>query len=102
MSHTPGPWVLTNEPYEDGTPYYIIKAGQGLWGEEPGDGFTLREIMCAADAHLIAAAPEMLEILQRISVSYPGYIPDFVEAVVAVINKATGATTPSVPSPESK
>lgn len=39
---------------------------------------------------LIAAAPDMLVILRRIRDSYPGYIPDFIEAVNAIIVKIEG------------
>lgn len=44
----------------------------------------------AANARLIAAAPDMLAILKKIVVSFPGYIPDFVEAANAAIAKAEG------------
>jgi hypothetical protein len=38
--------------------------------------------------NVYAAAPGMLAVLERIRDSYPGYIPDFIEAVNAVITKA--------------
>ena len=62
--HTPGPWAHHNTP----TPFIYVNAG-GLpicqiytstaHGQSMGEQF--------ANAHLIAAAPELLEALQRLS-----------------------------------
>jgi hypothetical protein len=66
MSHTPGPWEqalgischeITAKP--DGLKVYIAQATSQSWG---GVGSTEGE----ANARLIAAAPELLEALQRI------------------------------------
>lgn len=63
LAHTPGPWALESSPYEDGTPYFKITAGEPyIDGEKMGFGFSA--IMREADARLIAAAPEMLAALE--------------------------------------
>jgi hypothetical protein len=54
--HTAGPWPLRNEPFRNGMPYWTIEAGQG----HSRKGFHLT-IMCSdANAHLMAAAPDLL------------------------------------------
>lgn len=70
MSHTKGPWIL-DEAY--GNPeilhggYHAITAGQGFYGGGERDtGFELSAFMKIEDARLIAAAPELLESLERI------------------------------------
>lgn len=55
--HTPGPWKLRHEePKPDYKyPYMRLEAGDSF-----ADGFYLTGIVSAADAHLIAAAPDLL------------------------------------------
>ena len=48
--------------------------------------------MCIDLDKLIASKDELLGVLKRIRDSYPGYIPDFIEEVNAVIAKAEGRT----------
>jgi hypothetical protein len=50
--HTPGPWVIVNEPY----PHFRGPNGHAVWARDVGSD---------ADMRLIAAAPRMLEALQR-------------------------------------
>jgi hypothetical protein len=103
MKHTPGPWQFTDNMYginnlrvfgvEDKTgPFNVANCGFGVWSE--------------ANAHLIAAAPEMLEALKEslvlLDVSYldwawaktpnanADYIFEVKERVKEVIAKATG------------
>ena len=53
--HTPGPWELRRSVRE----YWFIDHEQG------GEGYTLTKLDCnEADAHLIAAAPDLLAALQ--------------------------------------
>ena len=91
--HTPGPWAYHNTP----TPFIYVNAG-GLpicqiytstaHGQSIGEQF--------ANARLIAAAPELLEALQRLSaqctrLSLPGQPETDAEKTArAVIAKATG------------
>lgn len=87
MTHTPGPWKVADygKPRGDviavckGLPQKPVAKAAGQ--QDPDERM--------ANARLIAAAPEMLDVLTRIRDSYRGYIPDFVEAVNKVIDKAT-------------
>lgn len=88
--HIDGPWH-----YQEGADAYthIVRT--------PSNGFVCQLAQdttgrSEARGRLIAAAPEMLAVLRRIRDSYRGYIPDFVEAVNAAIDKAT----PPPPSPQ--
>ena len=80
--HTPGPWKIG--AWESG-----MMAVDGANGEEV-TGF-----IDIADAELIAAAPEMLELLiefKRASDTQEEYMAgtDWIKGVEAVIKKATG------------
>jgi hypothetical protein len=60
--HTPGPWtVYANSPGNDDLPSVMAPnpSGSGL--------FYVAQCQNDADAHLIALAPEMLALLQRIA-----------------------------------
>lgn len=65
-THTPAPWVMKSEPYEDGTPYVVINAGPlhpisgGSYNDETKQGFRITAIMSEADGRLIAGAPGLL------------------------------------------
>ena len=65
--HTPGPWSLTIDPYEDvdppSEPFCTITAGNGGYMGE--GGFELSGICCEADARLIAAAPQLYALAER-------------------------------------
>ena len=64
---TPGPWTAINEPYEDGKPYWNIRAGRGFYCDDSADnGFHVQGIFSNANATLIAAAPEMYDNLEMI------------------------------------
>ena len=83
MQHTPGPWRIgDHKPYVE------------VWGPMRMNNYPILASMESepreANAILMAAAPDMLALLKRIAESYRGYIPDFVEAVYSVIDKAEG------------
>ena len=65
MSHTPGPWEIESS-FDPG--YKSISAqkhtalAQVVWCMEDED----RSPECEANAHLIAAAPELLEALEKV------------------------------------
>ncbi len=91
MNHTPGPWQQ-HAPRIDGKidqTYREITAWNGFHPE----GFGLSGFMSEADARLIAAAPEMLEALDKIACFAPGN-GDVCEIIAKVarsaIAKATG------------
>jgi hypothetical protein len=64
--HTPGPWHVV--PYGDGNALVICTEPDGNWRicflATPGDSYGAWKTI-KADAHLIAAAPEMFEALKR-------------------------------------
>lgn len=60
--HTPGPWTMIADPYEDGTPHFRFNAGDAF--AEKDFGFELSGILRQDDASLIVAAPELLEVLK--------------------------------------
>ena len=66
MAHTPGPWKVEYDPYDDGTPYFRIVAGDQSSRDIKTMGFRLSGIMRADDAALIGASPDLLEILMEI------------------------------------
>jgi len=63
--HTPGPWV----GYEDRGVYLGDGFKRPIF--ETGCNCCTADTLKAADAHLIAAAPEMLEALQYLSGLHP-------------------------------
>lgn len=62
--HTPGPWTIENH----GSTYIISKPGDGYITRDVCrmDGSTMSAFAQKANAHLIAAAPDLLEALQEI------------------------------------
>ena len=101
MAHTPGPWKVEYDPYDDGTPYFRIVAGDQSSRDIKTMGFRLSGIMRADDAALIGASPDLLEILMEI-LEYQGHAEHamddryVVERAREVISKATekGVVTP--------
>lgn len=87
--HTPGPWYWSDNVPDFPKNYCIIV---------DADGFTIAEPsrMSEADAHLIAAAPELLAALQMVNRIWShdqtaNFAPDSPAAIVrAAIAKATG------------
>jgi hypothetical protein len=67
MSHTKGPWEVSDYRHEGlaDTEYHFIRAGDGICAE-PYKGFEIAGCMSAEDARLIASAPCLLEALQII------------------------------------
>src|SRR5690349_5982077 len=62
--HTPGPWTVRNQPYSDGSPYMLLDAGDGGYGD--GGGFEIRGICELPDQALLAAAPALLGEVERL------------------------------------
>lgn len=66
-NHTKGPWIL-DEMYSSpdilGEHYHSIHAGCGYHSDESDIGFEINGCISTADAHLIAAAPDLLEALE--------------------------------------
>lgn len=60
-AHTPGPWVKRSAILTGADGSYVVAAGLGLGlGSDNGDGVR------AANARLIAAAPDLLDALKQI------------------------------------
>lgn len=86
IKHTPGPWSKVEDDADlDGTAYFSII------GPEPGYEFVTGNAT-SADAALIAAAPELLEICQKMfaEIVWGALDAELVEKLNAVIAKATG------------
>lgn len=88
-AHTPGPWRVHSFSLTE----HVIPEVWGLSGDEYSD-----HIKRVEDARLIAAAPELLDALERLvhramnELADPEDVPEIAAAVVA-INKATGSTS---------
>ena len=89
--HTPGPWLVTHKlsGSENHRGYRIANASDSwaLADVQPGDS---DGVLGLANARLIAAAPELLAIAQRLKAA-GGVWPDLAPALDAAIAKATGA-----------
>lgn len=91
MSHTPGPWVVDKSCLEDYTGDTPISINTDK-GESVADAWSFNAPKSAvANARLIAAAPEMLEVLQALRGAVAGhqFTRMDVEAIRAAIAKAT-------------
>lgn len=91
-AHTPGPWVPVEQG--DANEFCIIsKAGQWVIGFHQNGEMLPREQL--ANAHLIAAAPELLEALCKLANLYDAMgAPRGPCRIIAdaAISKATGGT----------
>lgn len=67
QKHTPGPWRVTEDGYIAGCGYVPIRTPfrADAFKDGPGRSDHPEEVL-AANAYLIAAAPEMLEILSAL------------------------------------
>ncbi len=85
-NHTPGPW--TAEATRAGKVFEVY-FGDAEAGDAGCGWATLAGDNQAANARLVAAAPELLDALQR-CLRYGGLYPDLAEEVRTLIAKATG------------
>lgn len=110
-AHTPGPWVISPNVYrgkEHGKYAFleIVSSAHIFWiarvqtfDDDPG--------YCAANARLIAAAPEMLRVLKRVRGRMQKYrldldASDALDDVDAVIRKAQGIAPAGVSDQQPK
>lgn len=93
MKHTPGPWEFSTDPDEPEVVAELCTSGLAHFLIVPTRDATLGDI--AADARLIAAAPELLDapvdLLHQSKLSQDEGGWDF-EQAEAAIAKATGMT----------
>jgi len=69
MTHTPGPWYVSLTPDRDEEGWVgpeVYDRDLGVFAVLDGEPETIAQPWSEADARLIAAAPEMLEALERI------------------------------------
>lgn len=90
--HTPGPWFYDGQ---NSCGAHVIHVAQGEIAEAFGDSWSDEGQQAEANAHLIAAAPEMLAALEeayRILLEDEGYQPynPKVKQIAAAIAKANG------------
>lgn len=93
MSHTPGPWGA----HIDRHGFVTLGAGP-VYIRGPEDGFNVAGFMSAADARLIAAAPDLLAALEELAhiveeIEIYGYAPNTavtLDRAHAAIAKAKG------------
>jgi hypothetical protein len=81
--HSPGPWRF--EPHSVDSNYMLIYCSN-----TPGEGDHVRGYCGAANARLIAAAPDLLQALQELLNANPGTENKWTLAANAAIAKATG------------
>ncbi len=99
IGHTPGPWILVYRAFQDGsggTSQFSVETGGGSGGRKiamVGHWGTFED---EANAHLIAAAPELLEQCHRLLniLDCPGNLrktyKHCIDTSKAVIAKAEG------------
>lgn len=96
MTHTPGPWKAT--PYDDASQPYEVSSETGYFFATIGGGLSDGE--AAANARLVAAAPDLLAACERMVAvvrewANEGFVviaeddPDLVQALAAIA-KARG------------
>lgn len=81
-THTPGPWAIQ---ITGGKKEVVTGSVKGLWATIEGPDYETRN----ANARLIAAAPEMLDALQRLV--HPSADDTDLSHALDVIARATGA-----------
>lgn len=80
MTHTKGPWMAE---FEDGSDYLVV-------GPKTQYGIAkVVKLHCEADAYLIAAAPDLLEMLEAVTDALAGH--ELNNGDVSAINKARAA-----------
>lgn len=104
--HTPGPWELqrktkptkTRKYYEHGESFVVMGRNNSYFGLAEVSGpcnFDMQEEL-RANAALIAAAPELLEVLEDVADRWDVYddedAPELGQRIRAAIAKATGGT----------
>lgn len=82
--HTPGEWTISISPSDDKVRWI-----------DPSIGFVYSEVhgqeVMEANAHLIAAAPEMFEFVQKVANTHPDSNPlPLIKEALTLIAKATG------------
>lgn len=92
--HTPGPWFYDGP---NGCGSHIIHVAQGEIAEAFSDSWGDEGQQAAANARLIAAAPDLLESCIAMIAAFGGDVPDWLQNEVAVVESAIAKATASQP-----
>jgi len=84
MKHTPGPWIWG----PDYGGLYGAGPDNAVLSYQPYEGMWLAHPEAEANARLIAAAPEMLDMLETLAAA--GVWPEFSAKLANIIAKAEG------------
>lgn len=89
-AHTPGPWTAIRRYYR-AVPHDDERSGFG-WEVEGPEMPTLRGMFArAADAHLVAASPDMLDAIERLLEYYADPLPQhMIDELRDCVAKAKG------------
>ena len=97
--HTAGPWMVQDQPhacFHEGNRYAITQSGEDQgesWYQTIAEVWPAEDGSDAADARLIASAPELLEALRDLRATvyehHPITYSDLIEQADAAIAKAT-------------
>jgi hypothetical protein len=98
MSHTPGPWTIGGESGNEGEAEVIVGNKRTIcwtadtWSDAEGEASITEEDR--ANGRLIAAAPELLDVLRDIDYCWDKYDedddPDLGKRIRDVLSKAEG------------
>ena len=96
MKHTPGPWIWGPDydglygagPDNAGRGLVPWRARRPVLSYQPYEGMWLAHPEAEANARLIAAAPEMLDMLKTLAAA--GVWPEFSAKLANIIAKAEG------------
>lgn len=80
MKHTPGPWAHHHSPKDTTISVNTLDGNEigGVWVKMWGDGRRGINETVLANAHLIAAAPDLLAALKEINDWIINWSPDFI------------------------
>ena len=90
MKHTPGPWIIINKHYVGGKIYRVCASGAMICDVNLQGGIMGKsDEIPKANAHLIAAAPDLLEACKMvIEFSNDNNIHRFLEIAIPKIEQA--------------
>lgn len=92
--HTRGPWFYDGQ---NGCGSHIIHVAQGEIAEAFGDSWGDDGQQAAANARLIAAAPDLLESCIAMIAAFGGDVPDWLRGEVAQMELAIAKATSNQP-----
>ena len=88
MTHTKGPWLAVQARHGDDSTWHVV-----ILKKNRVQVLTRVQTLKSSDAHLIAAAPDMLEALEKMCIAYAkcnGAEGDDYNEAISIIAKAKG------------